>query len=518
MPSSILLRGGTVLTHDENDHVVSLVDTDILIDNDTISKIGRQIPISPDQTVEVIDCKGKIVSPGFIDTHHHLWQTQLKGRHADHGLVEYMVKGYMMGYTYSPADTYWGQLSGCLEAINSGTTTVLDHAHIAYSAEHANSALNATIDSGLRSIFAGQVPVRLSHWDEKTCDINTEFLPEWSLDQLSELASKHNRDPKSRVEVGLGFDAWFLPKDLVLGAFQKLKGNGVRLVTSHVTRNAFFGLQSTIPLMDSYGLLREPYSEDAGDGKTLPFLHLSHCNNIPEEDLKRLVATGTPVSSTPDTEAQMALGHPVALHLAFRSATTTSNAGLGIDCHTNNPSSILLQARTLLNVARAQHNDLLLKEDKFPVADVLSSTEKVFNLATIRGARSLGIHNKVGSILEGKKADLVIFDAENSVGMLSATEFDPLVSVVRFSEAADIEFVIVDGKVRKRNGKLVDVESSVNQNEDSTALKWSDVAKKVRESQKEIQERIKLLNTDVGRESLLKAFHVDETRLVDGAV
>lgn len=99
---SILLRGGTVLTHDEHDHVIPLVDTDVLIDNDTISKVGRDITISPDQTVEVIDCKGKIISPGFVDTHHHLWQTQLKGRHAEHGLVEYMTKGLRFTFLRLP--------------------------------------------------------------------------------------------------------------------------------------------------------------------------------------------------------------------------------------------------------------------------------------------------------------------------------------------------------------------------------------------------------------------------------
>lgn len=93
MVSSILLRGGTILSHDENDHVIPLVDTDVLIYNDVIAKIGPNLAITPDQDIEVIDCKGKILSPGFIDTHHHLWQTQLKGRHAEQGLVEYMVKG-----------------------------------------------------------------------------------------------------------------------------------------------------------------------------------------------------------------------------------------------------------------------------------------------------------------------------------------------------------------------------------------------------------------------------------------
>lgn len=96
-------------------------------------------------------------------------------------------------------------------------------------------------------MFAYQVPIRLTQWDETTCGIDTNFLPEWSLDQLSELASKYNGDLKSRVEIGLGFDFWFLPKDQVLGAFRRLRENGVRLVTSHVTRNAYYGKSCKSP-------------------------------------------------------------------------------------------------------------------------------------------------------------------------------------------------------------------------------------------------------------------------------
>jgi hypothetical protein len=111
-----------------------------------------------------------------------------------------------------------------------------------------NSALHGTTDSGIRSIFAPQVPIRLTHWDKTICDINQDFLPDWSLDQLSELATKLNGDRTSRVEVGLGFDAWFLPKDFVLGAFERLRKSGVRLVTTHVVRNAFFGRSLHTPV------------------------------------------------------------------------------------------------------------------------------------------------------------------------------------------------------------------------------------------------------------------------------
>ena len=87
---SILLQGGTVLTHGANDHVLP-IKADLLIEGNIITKIEGSI--QPPSGAEIIDCTDKILSPGFIDTHHHLWQTLLKGRHANELLLDYFPTG-----------------------------------------------------------------------------------------------------------------------------------------------------------------------------------------------------------------------------------------------------------------------------------------------------------------------------------------------------------------------------------------------------------------------------------------
>lgn len=121
-----VLKGGKVLVHDANDNI-QVLEADVLIENNLIAKISPNID---DADAEVIDCHMKIISPGFVDTHHHLWQTQLKGRHANELLLEYMASGNLQSSNYTREDLYWGQLGGCLEAINAGTTTVIDHSHV----------------------------------------------------------------------------------------------------------------------------------------------------------------------------------------------------------------------------------------------------------------------------------------------------------------------------------------------------------------------------------------------------
>jgi len=89
-PISILLQGGTLLIHGEGDHVKA-IKADLLIEGSFISKIEESIV--PATGAQVIDCADKIISPGFIDTHHHVWQTLLKGRHANELLLDYFPTG-----------------------------------------------------------------------------------------------------------------------------------------------------------------------------------------------------------------------------------------------------------------------------------------------------------------------------------------------------------------------------------------------------------------------------------------
>jgi cytosine/adenosine deaminase-related metal-dependent hydrolase len=93
--TSIILRNGTVLIHDHNNHVTPTI-TSLLVQDGKIAKIDHNI--EPTKDSEVIDCTDKIISPGFVDTHHHGWQTQLKARHANEQLLDYMVTG--MSHVY----------------------------------------------------------------------------------------------------------------------------------------------------------------------------------------------------------------------------------------------------------------------------------------------------------------------------------------------------------------------------------------------------------------------------------
>lgn len=93
MHQHILLQNATILVPSgkPNDEVVPLRGHSLLIEDNKIARIAQNV--TPDNGTKVIDCTDKLVSPGFVDTHHHLWQTQLKGRYADQTLLEYLPNG-----------------------------------------------------------------------------------------------------------------------------------------------------------------------------------------------------------------------------------------------------------------------------------------------------------------------------------------------------------------------------------------------------------------------------------------
>ena len=479
--SSILLKNGTVLIHDDKDHVVPHYNTSILIKDDKIAEIGTRLTAPSDKT---IDCTGKIITPGLIDTHHHLWQTQLKGRHADEQLLDYMGSGNMQSYNYQPSDSFWGQLSGSLEALDAGTTTVLDHAHGCYTQEHADKVLEATLASGLRCILAYAPIMRLKNWNSTECVPSQDLTIDWTLSYIENMCKS---SPLSgRIYPGLGFDFFFLPKDFVVSIYERMRKAGVKIITTHVAKNKVFGEASTTSLLQDYNLL----------GKDLL---MSHCNNIDDAEKKILYDAGIYISSTPETECQMAMGWPLALHPKV-------HGSLGIDCHTNNSSSILQEARTLLQVARQETTSQLASSGQYP-RNIRGTSQKAFNLATIEGARALGLQDEIGSIAVGKKADLVIWDHDSSVSQLGCT--DPLVAILRHSDLRDINMVIVDGRIVKENGKLCAVE--VNGQE----MQWKEVAREVMKSRTEVMKRVEGCSLEKAREVLVGMFGIDDSKLVE---
>lgn len=170
-----------------------------------------------------------------------------------------METGNFTSGLHKDEDFFWGTLGGCLAMLDAGTTTVVDHAHLNYTPQSSTlslfpfemstsltsapgkAAIAATVSSGFRSIFCYcPTPLTTSfHPFQFTGDV----LKPWVLETLRELASKQPFG-NGRVGLGLAFDGWYLPKEVVVKLMNDVKEMGVKLVTTHYVRNALLGISS----------------------------------------------------------------------------------------------------------------------------------------------------------------------------------------------------------------------------------------------------------------------------------
>ncbi|CRG83414.1 hypothetical protein PISL3812_00765 [Talaromyces islandicus] len=495
--NSILLKNGTVLQHDEQDNVCVLHNTDILITGNRIAQIGQNLATS--SNADVIDCTDKIVSPGFVDSHHHMWQTQLKGRHGDHTLMDYVTAANLQAINFSPEDIFWGQLAGCMESLDAGTTCVVDNAHMSAGPDHGSAALAATVASGIRSVFCyGATPLRAAEWTSTNFEVDKSgALPAWILDQLEGFAQRAPFGGDGRVTLGFFFDSYFLPQDVIVSVFERVRKMGIKMITSHFRHWAVSEGQSKIPeFLQSASLLG-------------PDILLSHGNGATPSQASLLTSAGAYIASTPDAEIFMASG---ADPIAFR--TDLPLTSLGADCHTCGPAGMLYQAQTALGSDRASQMREAASNNKYP-GQFRAKVQRAFNLITINGARAAQLDGLIGSIAVGKLADLVVFDA-STPAMVCAAQQDPLAALVRHAGPREVSYVIVGGEIRKQNGVLQKVNIAHGRDifpVDEEELSWKEIACRLVHSREQLQKRIEGVNIDLARRTILSMFGKSEEEL-----
>jgi len=478
------------LLHDKDKHVVCRR-SDLLIQDDRIHEIRNDI--QPPDGASIIDCTDGIISPGFIDTHRHQWQLQQKGLHSDQILLDYYHSGNLAGSHYAPKDVFWGVLSSSLEAIDAGTTTVVDHAHVNYSAQHCKEAIRGTVASGIRSIFCYCAHPRVKTWQPEL-RLDNNPLPEGVMDTFRELAAIQPFGPKGRVRLGFAMDTAFVRPQVLKNTFTEVRKLGAHLITSHVTRVSMMdALPSTVSILHENDLLG-------------PDILLSHANHISPDELLHIEAAGGHISSTPLSELQMGHGHPICLQPEFLQLSS-----VGTDSGSICSSSIPGQLETALQVTRARRLEEQTKSRNWD-GTIGPSVHEAYNLGTILGAQAIGLDNEIGSLAVGKKADIVIFNTKTPA-MLAVASCNPVAAIVLHSSPRDVQTVIIDGVIRKESSLLtrIDIPQGIAQKEETDAnisesCHWSDVVQELENSRQKLNKVRTDIDEDTARDGLIRSF------------
>jgi len=430
--SSILFSGGTVIgfkkaTATTPESLEVIRDGSVLVTDDRIAAIFSGAPPADKipRGTEKVDIKNKIISTGFVDTHKHGWQTAFKTLGSNSTLGNYFNRysEFAIEGLFTADDVYYGQLAGIFEALNAGVTTILDHAHHTWDDATSEAGLNASIDSG------GRIYWSYAFHHVKNFSIDAQF------DNFRHLASKaaFKGTPTS---LGIAYDGF---------------GPNPPAVVSEV--NTIMGLakEFKIPVVTTHSL-GGPWSYDNSPesihalgylNTSIPFV-LSHASYITGTGATLLRQTNQYISITPESEMHYGHGHPVS-HLI------QDQASLGIDTHFTYSGDILTQARIWLQATRRTLHKEVLDRWHVPGANPFS-VNQAFLLATRNGG--LALHREdIGVLAVGAKADLIVWDG-TSPSLLGWN--DPVAAVILHANVGDIEHVLVDGKFRKRNFKLVD--------------------------------------------------------------
>src|SRR4051794_34321345 len=306
----------------------------VLVEGDRIAEVAASIDAAD---AERIDASGMVVMPGFVDTHRHTWQTALRAICADWTLMEYF-RGIRLNISpeYSAEDVYAGNYAGALEALealDAGVTTILDFSHCNNSPAHADAGIGGLRDAGIRAVYAyGYYPSPVA---EPAFGSHEDRIAD-----AHRVQSEHFSSGDGLLTMGVAItEAGLLPWEETAAEVRSARELGV-LLTAHTA--CVWGSRSTmgVPELHEHGLLESNQ------------VHV-HCNALSEDELRLLAETGAKVSSTPETELQMGMGHPV----IGRALALGMKPTLGCDIVSLNSGDMFAQMRIGLQFQRAIEND-----------------------------------------------------------------------------------------------------------------------------------------------------------------
>jgi len=459
-----VIKGGSVMSMDPK--VGDFAKADVLVEGKKIVAVGQNLGNKHDA---VIDATGRIVMPGFIDTHHHQFETALRSYLADGALIldgnpspgaqDAYYTSILLGFApaYRPQDVYISEVFGGLSQLDDGVTTVHDVSQIHHTPEHSDAAVKALFDTGRRAAFgyfegAGQGMA-----------IKTEKYA--YPGDAERLVKKYFSSKDQLVHMIMGGEVYLGPETA-----QKSWALGRKLdlqIAAHILSP--FGIR---PIFDKFAEGKGG-TGDTGIGPDNLFIHMTGMSDMAWDAVKD---KGAQVSIACPIEMNMRHGMPPILKLQSMGLEPS----LSVDVECTLTADFFTQMRSMMNLQRVLVNQMVLNGDKpanavdwglppgqpqwpswpgtgappKPAAAPLT-TRDVLRYATINGAKALRLDGKTGSLTPGKEADIVILDATRvNVAPLNQVPG----AVVSLMDRTNVETVIVAGKVRKWKGALLDAD------------------------------------------------------------
>jgi len=419
--SSILIKNGVLVTIDSANRIVR---GDLLIVHGRIAELG-----ATDQSADVvIDARGCVVIPGFVQTHIHLCQTLFRGAADDLALIDWLKKRvWPMEAAHSAASITASARLGIAELIKGGTTCALTMETV----NHTEQVFRVVEESGFRATVGKCMMDKGDEVPRPLQEQTAQSIRE-SLDLLERWHGKAN----GRIRY------CFAPRFAIsctrelLESVAELARERRVMIHTHASEN-----RTECALIEAEtGLRNINYLDSLG--VTGRHVALAHCVHLSNEEIRILKTTSTNVAHCPSSNLKLGSGIAPVTKLLEEGISVSLGAD-GAAC--NNRLDMFTEMRTCALLQKALHGPEML------------AASRVLRMATIDGARALGLESEIGSLEVGKRADVAVV----SLGQVhTSPKTDVVSSLVYAAEASDVQSVIIDGRVVMHDRTLLTLDEA----------------------------------------------------------
>lgn len=415
----LLIKNAQIVTMNAQEDIIN---GDLFIQNRRIEAMGPSL--NETMADRVINASGRTVIPGFVQTHVHLCQTLFRGKGDDLELMDWLKKRiWPLEASHDEESVYYSAMLGIGELLQSGTTTIVDMETV----HHTDSAFRAIAESGIRALSGkvmmdkgNEVPLALQEKTAKSIQESVDLLEKWHMYDSGRI--QYAFSPRFVVSC----------TEELLKEVQKLSAHYNVHVHTHASEN-----RGEIAIVEQEtGMRNVVYLDHLGLANER--LILAHCIWLDEEEKRIIRERGVHVSHCPGSNLKLASGIADVPELLDAGSSVSLGAD-GAPC--NNNLDMFNEMRLAALIQKPIHGPTSM------------NARTVFRMATIGGARAVGMNHEIGSIETGKKADLAILNL-NHFHTFPSYDVDPISRIVYSATRADVETTIVDGKIVMENGMM----------------------------------------------------------------
>jgi 8-oxoguanine deaminase len=413
-----------------------LRDAAIYVRDNVIVAVGSVDDMPSATADQVIDARHHVVLPGLINTHHHLFQTLTRALAQDSDLFAWLRTLYPIWARLTAEAAYASAKMGMAELMLSGCTTTSDHLYLFPNDVRLDDTIQAGREMGMRfHATRGAMSVGISNGGLPP-DALVEAEDAILRDTRRVIESFHDHDRFAMTRIAVAPCSPFsVSRELMRDAATLARSYGVGLHT-HLAENDHDVAYS----LERFGCRPGDYAESVG--WTGPDVWHAHCVKLDDAEIEHFARTQTGACHCPSSNLRLGSGRaPLS-----RMRAAGLRVGIGIDGSASNDcGNLLAEARLALLLSRVAGDVAAL------------SARDVLELATVGGAAVLN-RDDIGAIASGMAADFIGFSIDTPA--FAGAQHDPLAGLL-FCAPAGVDFTVIDGKLRVRDGRIVDVDVPV---------------------------------------------------------